>query len=307
MSRGPKLHLISGKGGVGKTWVASALAQHLAAEGARTLFVSFEDTADSHPVFGRPLSYEPFAVGPNLSVSRVEARSALLEYVRRRMTFSMVYEAAIKNPLVGRFLAALPIFEELMCLGKLYDLATDPASPWEQVVFDAPATGHCQILLNIPQVAAKTLVAGPIYRSALEIEQMLSDPAIAQLLIVTLAEETPLREAQQLASFVRAETGIRCPAFLVNRMLPDRFAETEVAQLQRQLEAGDAPWSASLSQALALERAVVAEQKAQLGSLQTVADALAMQVLPLPELVEADPRGDNALAGLSGAIARVLA
>lgn len=291
MIDGPKLHLVSGKGGVGKTWVAAALSRHLAAQGARTLFVSFDDAPDTHPVFGCPLGYEPVAVAPNLSVSRVEARSALLEYVRRRMTFSMVYEAAIRNPLVGRFLSALPIFEELMCLGKLYDLTIDPDSPWDQVVFDAPATGHCQILLNIPQVAAKTLVAGPIYRSALEIRQMLTDPSIAQLLIVTLPEETPVREAQQLAGYAQSEAGIRCPAFLVNRMLPDRFSAADTAQLQAQLEACATPWAAPMAEALALDTAVVREQHGQLASLQAVARDLAMRVLALPELVEANPDG----------------
>jgi anion-transporting ArsA/GET3 family ATPase len=288
---GPKLHLVSGKGGVGKTWVAAALARHLAAQGARTLFVSFDDTADTHPVFGCPLGYEPVAVAPNLSVSRVEARAALLEYVRRRMTFSMVYEAAISNPLVGRFLSALPIFEELMCLGKLYDLSTDPDSPWDQVVFDAPATGHCQILLNIPKVAAKTLVAGPIYRSALEIQQMLTDPTIAQLLIVTLPEETPVREAQQLASYAQSEAGLRCPAFLVNRVLPDRFSTADTVQLQAQLDACTERWAEPVAQALALDTAVAGEQRGQLASLQAVAQDLAMRVLELPELVEASPEG----------------
>ena len=300
MASGCTLHLISGKGGVGKTRVAALLAQQFAARGEKTLLVSFEETGRAHPIFPVTPAYEPVSVAEDLFVSRVDAREALLEYVRRRMTFSLVYETALKNPLVGGFLTALPIFEELMCLGKLYDLTTDPGSPFDRVVFDAPATGHCQILLNIPTVAAQTLLAGPVHRSALEIQAMLRDPAITELLIVTLPEETPVREAAMLARYARESARVRVPAVLVNRMVPQRFAGAEgqaLKDLFQDTAAGDG--LALAREAVSLERSIALEQAAQVEALQAEIDAGAQRVIELPEVVDRDdPAFASALAAV---------
>ncbi|MEM1231980.1 MAG: ArsA-related P-loop ATPase [Pseudomonadota bacterium] len=280
------LHLISGKGGVGKTYVAAALARQFAARGDRTLLVSFDPVGHRHPLFDRVLAYEPASVGEHLSLSCVDAREALLEYVRRRMSFSLVYETALKNPLVGRFLTALPIFEELMCLGKLYDLTTDPGSPYDRVVFDAPATGHCQILLNIPGVAADTLLAGPVHRSALQIQAMLQNPEITELLIVTLAEETPVREAAMLARYARETARVRVPALLVNRLVPQRFAGAGGLAIVERLR--DAPMGDEIAlahAAVTLERSIAAEQADQVEALRAVIEADTQRIIELPEVI----------------------
>ncbi len=224
------LQIVSGKGGVGKSVVAAAIAERHARSGKRTLLISYDQIGQEHPVYGVVTGYEPKRVGTSLDVSTIDAHLALKEYVKRKMAFSFAYLPILENPAVIRLFDALPLFTELLSLGKLYDLIGDE-SPYEHIVFDAPATGHCRILLRVPEVACKTLIAGPIYENARKIRGMLEDPAQAELVVVTLPEETPLREARELVEFARDEAGVTCSALLINRCRQVRFSDRELADL----------------------------------------------------------------------------
>ncbi len=222
------LLIVSGKGGVGKSLVATAMASKYARAGEKTILVSLD--SDPHPFLKVRPSYKPREIEDNLDLCYLDARQSLKEYVRRKTSFPLLYLPALENPAVAKFLDALPLFSELMSLGKLYDLVGDE-SPYERVVFDAPATGHCRMLLNVPLVATNTLVAGPIYSSAMKIKGLLQDPAATALVIVTLAEETPAREAQELFEFAATQINVNCPRVLVNRCVENRFSAEDLQAL----------------------------------------------------------------------------
>lgn len=227
------LTIVSGKGGVGKTTVASAIAQGFAEAGQNTLLVELGDTGTRHPVFLLKTEYEPQVVAPGLSVARIDSRLALREYVGRYMKFSRVYRQLLDRGPVRRLLDALPIFDELMCMGKIYDLTRGTGSTYNQVVFDGPATGHLKTLLNVPDVAKSLLLAGPIQHGAKRIIELLTDSDHARMIIVALPEDTPSREAEELAGFCRDKVGIRCDKLVVNRCFTQRFTDAELALLTK--------------------------------------------------------------------------
>ena len=274
-----KLHIVSGKGGVGKTLYAAALASRLAQPQARTLLISFDQTGITHPVFGVKLAYKPHRLTQHLDLSRVDAHQAIAEYFRKNTTFSFFYQGVIANPAVKRFFDALPLFDELFCLGKLLDLVTGTDRIYDHVGFDAPATGHCKILLNVPRVAIRTLLAGPIYDNAIKIQDMLTDPDTSQLTIVTLPEETPVREAQDLHLFA-VDLGLKTTTAIVNRCTASNFDDDELHLIAR---LGDAlPSCAPIAEAVALERNIAETQARHIRWLE----GSGLDLTTLPELVE---------------------
>ena len=222
-----RLVLVSGKGGVGKTLIASALAD-LSARQRRTVLVSFDSITDRHPVFEVPLGYEPVEAGENLSVMRVEALPAVREYIRRKVPFAGLYDAFIGSSMFRDFSEAAPGFEELMCLGKLYDLAND--SPFEQVIVDAPATGHLKTLLDVPAATLKAVLVGPLNHNARRIQDLLLDPERSRVVLVTLAEEMAVREATELAAFC-ADRRMATGPVVINQRVTSPFSDREFHRL----------------------------------------------------------------------------
>jgi anion-transporting ArsA/GET3 family ATPase len=222
-----QLVVVSGKGGVGKTVMASAIAT-ICARRHRTMLASFDPHVDRHPLFGVPLGYEPVEITPSLSVMRVEALAAIREYVRRKMPFAGLYDAVLRSRMFRDFAGAAPGFEELMCLGKLYDLVTDGG--YERVVFDAPSTGHLRTLIDVPAATLKAVLVGPLNHNARKIQDLLMNPERTRVVLASLPEEMAVREALELEAFCR-DRRMRVGPVIVNQCVPDRFAPDEVAAL----------------------------------------------------------------------------
>jgi anion-transporting ArsA/GET3 family ATPase len=231
MSRqGPCLNIVTGKGGVGKTTLAAALAQASAAQGANTVLVTLDTRDSRHPVYDAPLEYQPHQVAPRLAVSRVDAFRAVSEYVRRKMPFAPLAQGFFRSRTFREFAAAAPGFEELMCLGKLYDLAT--GGDYDRVVFDAPATGHLRLLLEVPDVTLRTVQVGPLNHNARKIRDLLLDPERTHVHVVALPEEMAIREALELRAYCAEERRMGVGRVLVNRCVSQRFTAAESAAMQ---------------------------------------------------------------------------
>lgn len=257
-----RLIVVSGKGGVGKTVVASAVAD-LCARECKTVLVSFEGHADRHPLFDVPLTYEPQEAANNLWVMRVDAFAAIREYVRRKVPFSAMYDAFLKSRMFRDFAEAAPGFEELMCLGKLYDLATD--SEFSKVVFDAPATGHLKTLIDVPAATLKAVLVGPLNHNARKIQDLLMNPERTRVLLTTLAEEMAVREALELEAFL-TERRMGVGPMIVNQRVSSRFGVEEIEAMTSITEPGPA-LAAAVSAARA-ESELAASQQESLALLE---------------------------------------
>ena len=256
-----KLVIVTGKGGVGRSLLAAALADVSAARGLRTILVTLDTRDDRHPLLDAPLQYQPHQTARGFAVSRVDAFEAAAEYARRSLPFGGVYGGFFKSRTFHDFAAAAPGFEELMCLGKLYNLATE--SEFDRVIFDAPATGHLKDLLAVPRVAQRAVRVGPLNHNARKIEDLLLDPERTHVLVATLAEEMPVREALEVVGLCRDELRMSVGPVLVNREVRGYLSDAELACVQTLAERGVLSPPVRLALAVARERHALAAAQRQ--------------------------------------------
>jgi anion-transporting ArsA/GET3 family ATPase len=231
-----RLLIVSGKGGVGKSTVAAALALSAARSGRRTLVCEVNaDERVSH-LLGHPeVGPEIRQLEENLWAVDVRPQEAMREYALMVLKFKTVYKAVFENRLVRYFLRFIPSLQELVMLGKilfhLQERRPDGAWRYDCIVMDAPATGHALSFLSVPQVLLDTVPPGAMASEARKMRDLLVDPAVTQAVLVSLPEEMPIVETLELAQGLREKVRVHTAAAVLNAFIPERFSADDVDAL----------------------------------------------------------------------------
>ncbi len=221
-----RLVLVLGKGGVGRSTIAAALAGRNAQRGKKTLL--FETNANDRfgSYFDKPaVGTEVTELAPNLSAVNTNPAAALEEYGLMILKFKSVYEMVFENRITKAFLRAIPGLDDYAMLGKAWFHTAEEKrgrALWDTVVFDLPASGHSVSMLRIPWVITETVPEGPLTRDARTIKQLLCDPKRTCAIIVTLAEEMPVNESIELETKLSA-LGIVPQHVICNQIYPEHF------------------------------------------------------------------------------------
>lgn len=198
-----RLVIVLGKGGVGRTTITAALAVAAARLGKRACVVEFGDTASLPPKFG--LTGRSFAFrrgGPGVDVWSLTVPECIEEFAGRKLKLPPFARSVVRNRFVTTFVDAVPGLHDLLLLGKLENLISEPlpSDPhYDLFVLDAPATGHGLTLLNAARTLTEITRTGPFYELARSIEVFLADPAKTATVLVTLPEDLPVQETLELA------------------------------------------------------------------------------------------------------------
>ncbi len=233
----PDLHrrrfvLFSGKGGVGKTTMASAFALSCARRGQRTLLMELGAKDKSSSLFGAAqVDSEIREVDENLYAVNVTPKQAMKEYALMVLKIKLIYRAVFENRVVSAFLRVVPGLNELLMLGKAYYHATEEDENgelvWDKVIVDAPATGHGIFFLKIASVITNLISSGRMYDEAQRILDLLQDEERTGIALVTLAEDMPVNETLMLSKVVREEMELPVACVIANAIYRPIFSEAE--------------------------------------------------------------------------------
>jgi anion-transporting ArsA/GET3 family ATPase len=223
-----RLVVVLGKGGVGRTTMTAALGVAAARLGKRACVVEFGETASLPPKFG--LSGRSFAFrrgGPGVDVWSLTVPECIEEFAGRKLKLPPFARQVVRNRFVTTFVDAVPGLHDLLLLGKVENLISEPlpSDPrYDLFVLDAPATGHGLTLLNAARTLSEITRAGPFYELARTIEVFLADPARTATVLVTLPEELPVQETLELARSLTASAedaeAFRPHAVIANQVEP---------------------------------------------------------------------------------------
>ena len=281
-----RLVFVTGKGGVGKTSVAAAIASLAASRGKRTLVCEMDAKGSLADAFDtRRLKFEPREVEPNLFAMAMNTEDALREYLR----------LFVKVPFLGKigplartfdFVAdAAPGVREILTIGKFCWEAKE--RHYDLIVVDAEATGHIVSQIGAPLVIRELVQVGLVRDQTDWMLEVLHDPAITGVAIVTTPEEMPVTETLGLIGRLEDETGVEPTTLVVNRVLPALFDRRQAGIVDRLDDAEPLLVDAAGKNVRAvLDAARITESRRRVGSehLGRLREQTDLPMLMVPEL-----------------------
>lgn len=255
---GVRLHIVTGKGGTGKTTVAAALAHALASQGKRVLLAEVEgrqgisQTFDVPPLSLTETRIAHAARGGEVFGLSVDAKAALLEYLQIFYKLGRAGKILEKFGAIDFATTIAPGVRDVLLIGKIFEAvrrrqdhrARGPgaAPAYDAVVLDAPPTGRVVRFLNVNHEVADLAKVGPIRGQANSITAMLKSPRTV-VHLVTLLEEMPVQETVDTIGELRT-VGMPIGGVVVNQvrekiLTPEVLAAAAAAAISRKRVAAD--------------------------------------------------------------------
>jgi anion-transporting ArsA/GET3 family ATPase len=238
---GVRLHVVTGKGGTGKTTVAAALALALATSGRRVLMVEVEGRQGISRTFDvPPLMHDERRVavapgGGDVYGLAVDARAAMFEYLDMYYKLGRAARSLDRLGAVDFATTIAPGMRDVLLTGKTYEAVRRRERRggfvYDAVVLDAPPTGRIARFLNVNTEVAGLARVGPIHSHAQSIMRLLHSSRTA-VHVTTILEDMPVQEtADGVAELRRVQLPVG--AVIVNRVRPAVLTTRELAAARK--------------------------------------------------------------------------
>jgi anion-transporting ArsA/GET3 family ATPase len=282
--------IVTGKGGVGKSTVALALALAAARRGKRTILCEVSAQEHLSRVFHRAeVGFHEVEMAENLWAISIDPDESLREYVLLQLKVKTMRDLLFKSRIFTYLAAATPGLKELVTIGKIWELALEDRKVkqgrnYDLVIVDAPATGHGVGFLQTPRTFANVARVGPIRQQAEILDKFIRNRKRTGMAVVTLPEEMPVNETAKLERDLASEVGVQVSRIFCNGLYPERFPEDEAGALIELAAEREGAVRVACRAAVSESRRARAERE-QLARLEELTEA---PVTTLPFLFEPD-------------------
>ncbi len=241
---GVRLHVVTGKGGTGKTTVAAALALALAYDGRKVLLMEVEGRQGIAQLFDcPPLPYgeRKVAVGPGSRTAEAgdvyalaaDPEDALLEYLAMFYNLRHAGQALTKLGVVDFVTTLAPGLRDVLLIGKAAEAVRRRKGGkhvYDAVVMDAPPTGRIGRFLNVATEVSGLAKVGPIRGHADTVQSVVRSPQTA-VHFATVLEEMPVQETLDGVAELRdiAHGGLQIGGIMINMMQPPILGQGDLA------------------------------------------------------------------------------
>ena len=239
---GVRLHVVTGKGGTGKTTVAAALALALASDGGKVLLMEVEGRQGIAQLFDcPPLPPEerkvavapgtPGRAGGEVYALAADPETALIEYLEIYYSLRHAGRALTRLGVVDFATTIAPGLRDVLLTGRAAEATRRRVSGrllYDAVVMDAPPTGRIARFLNVSSEVSELAKMGPIHGHAETVEGVIRSPLTA-VHFVTVLEEMPVQETLDGVAELRGLAGVQLGGIMINMVRPVELTDSQLA------------------------------------------------------------------------------
>jgi len=258
-----RLLLVSGKGGVGKSAVATSLAMSAARRGARVLLLGMVDPLGLALHLGvDELGPIPRPTSAGVAAAFVDRTHAMDEYLKLQLRVPRYAPTKQLSKALGVLAETAPGVREIITMGK--PISEAQTRKWDTIIVDAPPIGQLISYLRAPITVERIVPTGVVQRQARAMRRFLANPERCGLVLVTMPEELPITETVEALHQLSDEPLIDLAEVVANRVLPPLDVPKKVvaglppgpmrdaAELHQTLQSQQLYWLDSLGEAVHL-------------------------------------------------------
>src|SRR4051795_3887062 len=210
--------------------MAAATALLASSIGKRVLLIEVDAKGDVPAQFEQsPVGFKPRQVHPGVMAMAMDTEASLQEYLRLNLRVPVIGRLGPLARVLDFVAEAAPGVKEILTIGKImWEVreAIEGRADFDMVVVDAAATGHIVAQLGAADAIQELVDVGPLSDQTRWVADLIADPQVTAVNIVTTPEEMPVQETIELVARLRAEVDVPLGAVIVNRVLPELFTHS---------------------------------------------------------------------------------